>query len=46
MSSQLRVMVTNIFRMRRWSAAELRSAWTGEGARPHTGTREEGDLNV
>ncbi len=24
----------------------LRNSWTGEGARPHTGTREEGDLNV
>jgi hypothetical protein len=35
-NSQLRVRATGIFPMRRWSAAELRSAWTGEGARPHT----------
>jgi hypothetical protein len=46
MSSKLPVRVIYIFRMRRWSAAELRSAWTGEGARPHTGTREQGDPNV
>jgi hypothetical protein len=45
MSRQLRVRVTYIFlihrcsrrvRRRRWSAAELRSAWTGEDApSPH-----------
>jgi hypothetical protein len=48
MSRQLRATATNIFRMprcsrevrrRSLSAAELRSAWTGEGARPHTGMR-------
>jgi hypothetical protein len=47
MSSQLRVRVTYVFlmqrcaryvRRRRLSAAELCSAGTGEGARPHTGT--------
>ena len=25
------------------ASAELRSAWTGEGARPHTGTRAKAD---
>jgi len=47
MSGQLRVRVTYVFLMqrcaryvcrRRLSAADLCSAWTGEGARPHTGT--------
>jgi hypothetical protein len=44
-------MVTDIFRMQRCSRYVRRHCraslgWDGEGARPHTGTREEGDPNV
>ncbi len=46
MSRKLPVRVTSIFRVRRSSAAELRSAWTGEAPVPTRARVKKEILNV